>query len=129
MVDNFDLIENLLKFESSDDFYFLQLIKRKKENDELGSNNRVIRSYFIKSKEQLRKHEKEIKDLCTVTNSRAYINLNRRSLRRIGLATLKNITDHIMNEDYEHIHRAYTTVCGQYKYENNPTFIIDKMKN
>lgn len=125
MVDNFDLIENLLKFESSDDFYFLLLIKRKKENDELGSNNRVIRSYFIKSKEQLRKHEKEIKDLCTVTNSRAYINLNRRSLRRIGLATLKNITDHIMNEDYEHIHRAYTTVCGQYKYENNPTFIID----
>lgn len=125
MVDNFDLIENLLKFESADDFYFLQLIKRKKENNELGSNNRVIRSYFIKSKEQLRKHEKEIKDLCTVTNSRAYINLNRRSLRRIGLATLKNITDHIMNEDYEHIHRAYTTVCGQYKHESNPTFIID----
>lgn len=125
MVDNFDLIENLLKFESTDDFYFLQLIKRKKENNELGSNNRVIRSYFIKSKEQLRKHEKEIKDLCTVTNSRAYINLNRRSLRRIGLATLKNITDHIMNEDYEHIHRAYTTVCGQYKHESNPTFIID----
>lgn len=125
MVDNFDLIENLLKFESADDFYFLQLIKRKKENNELGSNNRVIRSYFIKSKEQLRKHEKEIKDLCTVTNSRAYINLNRRSLRRTGLATLKNITDHIMNEDYEHIHRAYTTVCGQYKHESNPTFIID----
>lgn len=30
-----------------------------------------------------------------------------------------------MNEDYEHIYRAYTTVCGQYKYESNPTFIID----
>lgn len=125
MIDNFDLIASILIFESADDFYFLQLIQRKKENANLGSNNRVIRSYFIKSVEQLRLHEEEIKAICKVTNSRAYINLNRRSFRRTGLATLKNITDHIMNEDYEHIHRAYTTVCGQYKHEPNPTFIID----
>ncbi len=125
MIDNFDLIASILIFESADDFYFLQLIQRKKENANLGSNNRVIRSYFIKSVEQLRLHEEEIKAICKVTNSRAYINLNRRSFRRTGLATLKNITDHIMNGDYEHIHRAYTTVCGQYKHEPNPTFIID----
>lgn len=125
MIDNFDLIASILIFESADDFYFLQLIQRKKENANLGSNNRVIRSYFIKSVEQLRLHEEEIKAICKATNSRAYINLNRRSFRRTGLATLKNITDHIMNEDYEHIHRAYTTVCGQYKHESNPTFIID----
>ena len=125
MIDNFDLIASILIFESADDFYFLQLIQIKKENANLGSNNRVIRSYFIKSVEQLRLHEEEIKAICKVTNSRAYINLNRRSFRRTGLATLKNITDHIMNEDYEHIHRAYTTVCGQYKHEPNPTFIID----
>nr|DAT90409.1 MAG TPA: hypothetical protein [Caudoviricetes sp.] len=125
MIDNFDLIESLLVFDSKDDFYFLQLIQRKKEHEELGSNSRVIRSYFISSKEQLRKHEKEIKAICDVTNSRAYINLNRRSFRRTGLATLKNVTDHIINEDYEHIHRAYTTVCGQYKHEPNPTFILD----
>lgn len=125
MIDNFDLIASILIFESADDFYFLQLIQRKKENANLGSNNRVIRSYFIKSVEQLRLHEEEIKAICKVTNSRAYINLNRRSFRRTGLATLKNVTDHIMNEDYEHIHRAYTTVCGQYKHEPNPTFIID----
>lgn len=125
MVDNFDLIASHLIFESADDFYFLQLIQRKKENANLGSTNRVIKSYFIKSVEQLHLHEEEIKAICKATNSRAYINLNRRSFRRTGLATLKNITDHVMNEDYEHIHRAYTTVCGQYKYESNPTFIID----
>ena len=125
MIDNLDLIENLLLFESTDDFYFLQFIQRKKENDELGSNNRVIKNYFIKNKEELRKYEKEIKVICDATNSRAYINLNRRSFKRIGLATLKNVTNHIMNEDYEHIYKAYTTVCGQYRHESNPTFIID----
>ena len=31
MVDNFKLIRNYLKFESEDDFYFLQIIKRNKD--------------------------------------------------------------------------------------------------
>lgn len=125
MVDNFSLIESLLNFDIPDHFYFLQLIQRKKENDQLGSNNRVISYYFIKSKEQLRAYEQEIKDICNVTNSRAYINLNKRSFRRIGLETLKNITDHILNEDYAHIYRAYTSTCGKVQNEPNPTYILD----
>ena len=125
MVNNFKQISDLLNFRSNDDFYFLQLIQRKKEHEELGSNNRVINTYFIRSKDHLLSLEEEIKAICDVTKSRAYINLNRRSFRRIGLATLKNVTDHILNEDYDHIYRAYTTVCGQYKHENSPTFIID----
>lgn len=125
MVNNFKQISDLLNFRSDDDFYFLQLIQRKKEHEELGSNNRVINTYFIRSKDHLLSLEEEIKAICDVTKSRAYINLNRRSFRRISLATLKNITDHILNEDYDHIYRAYTTVCGQYKHENSPTFIID----
>lgn len=32
MVDNFDLIKSLLKFESKDDFYYLQIIQRSKDN-------------------------------------------------------------------------------------------------
>ena len=125
MVNNFKQISDLLNFRSDDDFYFLQLIQRKKEHEELGSNNRVINTYFIRSKDHLLSLEEEIKAICDVTKSRAYINLNRRSFRRIGLATLKNVTDHILNEDYDHIYRVYTTVCGQYKHENSPTFIID----
>ena len=38
-VDNFDLIEEFLKFESEDDFYFLQVIQRKKDGNETGRGN------------------------------------------------------------------------------------------
>ena len=31
MVDNFKLIRDYLKFESEDDFYFLQIVQRKKD--------------------------------------------------------------------------------------------------
>lgn len=129
MVNNFNQIKELLEFESEDDFYFLQLIKRKKENDELGSNNRVIKSYFIKSIEQLENLEEEIKALCNATNSRAYINLNKRSFEKMALRTMKNVCDHMMNKDYEHIYRAYTTVCGQYSDDKNKTYLLDIDRN
>ena len=47
MIDNFELIKSLLKFESPDDFYHLQILKRKKENPELGSNSRVVKTYYV----------------------------------------------------------------------------------
>ena len=51
MIDNFDLIKTMLKFESEDDFYFAQIIQRKKDNPNgvNGSNNssRLIKAYYI----------------------------------------------------------------------------------
>jgi len=55
MIDNLDKIKPLLNFESEDDFYYLQILQRKKENPELGSNSRVIKNYYIKSVEELEK--------------------------------------------------------------------------
>lgn len=55
-VDNFDLIEEFLKFESEDDFYFLQVIQRKKDGNETGRGNngaRLIKAYYIHSIEHL----------------------------------------------------------------------------
>lgn len=43
MVDVKDKIQDFLIFENNDDFYLLQVLKRKKENPQLGSNSRVIK--------------------------------------------------------------------------------------
>ena len=59
MRNNFEQIRNILKFED-DYFYFIQIIQRKKENPELGSSNRVIRSYNISSLEKFDKDKDEI---------------------------------------------------------------------
>ena len=45
MVNNFKLISELLEFNSSDEFYFLQIMQRKKEIPTLKSNSRVIKEY------------------------------------------------------------------------------------
>ena len=47
MVDNFDLIKSLLKFESKDDFYYLQIILRSKDNPDIGANNRLVPIVYV----------------------------------------------------------------------------------
>ncbi len=74
MINNIHAIISLLKFDSSDDFYFLQIIKRKKENPDIGSNSIVVKTYYIRSQEQLENMMPEIVAICNFHNARG-INL------------------------------------------------------
>jgi hypothetical protein len=125
MINNFEQIKGLLEFDSDDDFYHLQVLKRKKENPELGSNSHCIKTYYISSKEYLDLIKQEIVDLCNSNNARAYINLNRRSFERIAFQTLKKVTDQIMNKDYFSVRKAYDSACGSYMNEPNKKWILD----
>lgn len=125
MINNFEKILTLLNFESEDDFYHLQLIKRKKENPELGSNSRIIKTYYIKDINDLDKYKDEIIGICTVTNSRACINLNKRSFEKMAFHNLKKNADIIMNKDYKSVRNSYESVCGRYSNESEKKWIID----
>jgi len=125
MVNNLEQISDLLNFESEDDFYHLQIIKRKKEHKDLGSNSACIKTYYVSSIEYLNLKFPEIKSLCDFHNARACINLNKRSFEKIGFHTLRKITDQIMNKDFKSIRKAYESVCGTYSNESNKKWIID----
>ena len=125
MLNNFKQITEFIQFDSEDDFYFLQIIKRKKENPELEANARVIRTYCIRSKEHLSDKMNEIISLCNTNNARAYINLNRRSFHKIALYTLKKITDQIISEDYKAVRNAFESVCGIHGSGKDKYWIID----
>jgi len=126
MTDNFTNIRGLLKFEK-DYFYFIQIIQRKKENAELGSNNRIIRSYNIDSLEKFDKNIDEIITLCNTFNARAYIHMNRRRWSKIALECLRHNAELIANEQYEGIKSSLETVIGRNNGESkdNKTWIID----
>jgi hypothetical protein len=125
MVNNFELIKSILQFRSEDDFYHLQIIKRKKENPEIGSNSYVIKTYYITSESHLEKLFPEIVNLCEFNNARACINLNRRSFERIAFHVLKKVTDQIMNKDFKSARKAYESVCGEYSADPEKKWIID----
>lgn len=125
MVNNFNQISSLLRFQSEDDFYFLQILLRKKEHPELGSNSYLFKTYNIYSTEYLLHKEQEIISLCTTFNARACINLNRRSFEKTSLHLLRKVTDQILNKDFKSSRKAYDSVCGTYSNEDNKKWVVD----
>jgi len=125
VTNNFQQIQKLHKFRSEDDFYHLQIIKRKKDHPEIGSNSLIIKTYYIKSHDHLAKVGPEIIAICDFHGARACINLNRRSFERMAFHTLKKVTDQIMNKDFKSVRKAYESVCGAYANESDKNWIID----
>lgn len=115
---NFDLISSLLDFRGPNDFYFVQLIRRPKENPGLkegkGNRTRCVKSYYISSREQLEAHKEEIIELCRLFNARAYIRMNYCDESRIALQMMKEISDHILSGNFHGVRRAYDSCCGKY---------------
>lgn len=125
MINNLEKISKLLKFDSEDEFYHLQIIKRKKEHPELGSNSYLVKTYYISSLEYLLKKWEEIITLSTLHNARACINLNRRSFEKIAFQMLQKVTNQIMNKDYRSVRKAYESVCGAHSNESEKKWIVD----
>ena len=129
MTDNWDQIADLLEWDSEDEFYFLQIIRRKKDLPEelKGSNNsaRLIKSYYIKNIEHYHAVKDEAVKLCEVFNARAGINLNKRSFEKNALQTARTILDQLANKNYTSAHRAYNTVCGRYTAGSDKKWLLD----
>jgi hypothetical protein len=76
MIDNFELLKQFMTFEGDSKFYFLQVIKRRKDNPELTGNNKVISNYQIYSLEDYHKYYLLAVRECQLNNARAYLRLN-----------------------------------------------------
>ena len=129
MIDCIELVKPFLTFDSDDDFYFLQILQRKKENPQIGSNSRVIKNYYIRSYNHLIDRYDEIKELCNLFNARASLRLNKRSFEKVAFKTLSNISNTMQNRDYGHISKQYDKACGQLNNEVIKTWIVDVDKD
>jgi hypothetical protein len=125
MTDNLELIKPLLKFESSDDFYFLQVLQRKKENILSNSNSRVIKNYYINNLKYLEDRYEEIKSLCNLFNARAMLRLNKRSYNKVAFETLQKIANILSNGDPNSVSKAYDASCGSKHNDKNKKWILD----
>jgi hypothetical protein len=125
MIDCLEQIKDLLVFESGDDFYYLQILQRKKENPQLGSNSRVIKNYYITSLQYLIDRYDEIKKLCNTFNARASLRLNKRSFEKVGFKALENIANTMQSREYRHLVNSYDRACGLLNNEKNKKWIVD----
>lgn len=114
MINNLALIKTLIDFPDEDTFYKVEIIQRRKDNPELSSNTKLVKTYYIADPDKLDTvFEKEIKPICDALNARAMFYLNKRSFEKTAFAALKQVTDCLMTKDYKSIKRAYNSACGK----------------
>jgi len=124
MIDNFNEIRKFLSFKDGD-FYFLQIIKRRKDNPDLNKSEKLIDNFYIYSLKEFDNLKDKVIELCNIHNARAYFRLNRRNSEKIALQTLKKITDLIISKDYKAVKNIYPSVCGEFHSDPKKTWIID----
>ena len=123
-VDNFRLISGLLSFDDSNSFYWVQIIKRRKDNNELTKPQKLIDCFEINSLDDLRDKSEKIRDICLSENARAYITINKRSRKTIALKYLEELARRISNEDYN-IRNMYHSILGKYHSDSKKKWIVD----
>lgn len=114
MINNLALIKTLIDFPDEDTFYKVEIIQRRKDNPDLSSNTKLVKTYYIADPDKLDTvFEKEIKPICDALNARAMFYLNKRSFEKTAFAALKQVTDCLMTKDYKSVKRAYNSACGK----------------
>lgn len=117
MINNLELIKPLLNFENEGDFYMLYVFKRKKDQTTDKANHqsvRTIRSYCIKSIEQLENKYDEIKMMCEMFKARAYIHVQKQNHRDVSLNMMVALAQRIQNGQHEQ-QNLFDSVVGQLK--------------
>lgn len=113
VVDNFEMIKGYMKFDTPDDVYFVQVIKRWKDNkDKPGADQwkasgkakgsyhsgaEYLEYYLIHNEKELDDIKSEIIKSCSYNNARAYISINSRNEKESNayIQKFKNrFTDH-----------------------------------
>ena len=132
MVDNFERIKPLLHFPNHGDFYFLQLLLRKKDGLDVpnGSDNqrRLVRDYHITDVKQLDEWHDEIIRLCNEIGARAYIRLNKRNYKTIAMAYAQETLEKARKgEMFGNTYDEINSVIGRYPegHKGDKTWLVD----
>lgn len=97
MIDNFEYLSNLFDgLVDKDDFYFVEIMQRKKDGNNLPSNThgaRIIRSFYFFNKEEFLKRVDYMKQLCNDNHARAYFWINPRNTVDVALDCIKQYAE------------------------------------
>lgn len=125
MIDNFDLITDLLDFSMENTFYFVQILKRRKENPNMEKGTYVLDNFYVYEKSNMEKIKSKIIDRCEKHNARAYINLNRLDLEKIAMHSIKQSLEYVMAGEFKKVKNSYQIACGSHTMDPMKKWVVD----
>ena len=125
IINNTAKIGTMLSFTDKNDFYFLQILKRRKDNPDLGRDMVVIKNYYIESMDQYIKLVPEVIKLCDFENARAYIRLNKRNFEKLSFSMIKLVIEYTTSKAYRSNKDAFDHVVGRNHSDPDKKWVID----
>ena len=130
VVDNFELLKGYMEFNNPDDVYFVQIIKRWKDNKDkpdadawiaagrkkgsYHSGGEFLNYYLIHSNSELDSLKSEIIKACSYNNARAYISINSRSQNAVN-AYMSKFKSRFTDPNDPRVKNAEAILYGQAK--------------
>lgn len=105
MINNFQLIKENLDFLNERSFYFIQILKRNKENPEMKSYSELISYFYIFSTKQLEKIMPKVIELCEKHKARAYIKMNCLDARSVMCKQGELLFQDMRKDGWNYIHK------------------------
>ena len=125
IVNNFEYLSKYFDvLKSTEDFYYVQVIQRKKDGHR--KSERIIKNFYIYTKEDFLNKKDFIIDLCEKYNARAYFWINPRNSRKIALECVKSYADLVAQGDCSKGYKVWDKKCGSNPSSNyNNLWIVD----
>lgn len=128
MQDNFDLIVKFLEgtvVMEKNDFFFVQILKRRKDNPEMTEHEINIDNIYITSFKDFKKKKDRIVKTCEVNNARCLIRLGKRNFEFLSTKLVQEIGSIQEKKAFHKIVSAFTSVCGSYPSSKKKLWMID----
>ena len=115
----------MLSFEDKDDFYFVQVLKRRKDNPEMERDMNVIDNFYINSLESYDRIVPQIIKLCDMENARGYFRLNKRNYKDLAPHMVKRVVELAFSNDCHALKNVFDSIAGENHSDPDKKWIID----
>lgn len=115
----------MLSFDDKDDFYFVQIFKRRKDNPELGKDQIVIDNFYIDSMEDFDRKLPYIINSCDAENARAYLRINKRNYQKLAPHFLQRVVGIVFTENCKALRNSFDSVAGEFHSDPDKKWIVD----
>jgi len=107
-----NLLKPLVTFDTNE-FVFVQILQRRKDNPELELGVKRIKSFTFYNWQELEKQFDRIVELCDLNNARAYIRLNKQNSVDVSLRCIEEISKNLRQWHPDNNRNVWDSVSGQ----------------
>ena len=112
MKNRLELLKPLVTF-NENEFIFIQIFVRRKDNPELDLSVKRLKSYSFYSWGELESQIDRIKEICDMNNARAYIRLNKQNSVDVSLRCIAEISDNLRTGNSSKNKGVWDSVSGK----------------